>query len=187
MRFHKVFRLYFFVCPFNILIVIHFYDFFKYFRTNFLKNIGCVTELKHFFTFSKRGCAFLKLNGAWIAFFLPMRYTIGSEVNNDGFSGKRKTSLRFKKGKRNDAKTSGGQVGDSAEKENGRLSRYFLYQNNRPFLVRSTGIAPLAARPAQRLSIVAFAANLPAYELARRQSVLLPQNGSLPRIPLNSH
>ena len=142
MRFHKVFRLYFFVCPFNILIVIHFYDFFKYFRTNFLKNIGCVTELKHFFTFSKRGCAFLKLNGAWIAFFLPMRYTIGSEVNNDGFSGKRKTSLRFKKGKRNDAKTSGGQVGDSAEKENGRLSRYFLYQNNRPFLVRSTGIEP---------------------------------------------
>ena len=97
-----------------------------------------MTELKHFLTFSERGCAFLKLNGAWIAFFLPMRYTIGNEVNNDGFSGKRKTSLRFKKGKRNDAKTSGGQVGDSAEKENGRLSRYFLYQNNRPFLCKIT-------------------------------------------------
>lgn len=89
-----------------------------------------MTEPKHFFTFSGRGCAFLKLNGAWIAFFLPMRYTIGSEVNNDGFSGKRKTSLRFKKGKRNDAKTSGGQVGDSAENrfEMGTgtgISRYF--------------------------------------------------------------
>ena len=117
MRFHKVFRLYFFVCPFNILIVIHFYNFFKYFRTNFLKNIGCVTELKHFFTFSKRGCAFLKLNGAWIAFFLPMRYTIGSEVNNDGFSGKRKTSLRFKKGKRNAQKQVADRLGIQPKKK----------------------------------------------------------------------
>ena len=51
---------------------------------------------------------------------------------------------------------------DRIKLSNMQKNRAFMLPNshNYPILVRSTGIAPLAARPAKRLSIVCFAFRL---------------------------
>ena len=52
------------------------------------------------------------------------------------------------------------------------------------FLVEATGLAPLASRPAPTLSTSGFAIKFRVFPSFVRQSVLLPQNGSHPQVPL---